>query len=278
MNQTVPDSALLSRRSMLRSGILALFGAHSLGLSLTRAASHPVTSHLSAAVDPMTVLILAKTTLDLVQGFSKKRDGLGAMLQYQIAMLGEISKQLGSIQSKLVELENLIISLPEDTRLALRLQFRSELLHTIAGAAEVYRSEVLEPSREDPGILSNARVQDKIRTTHQTVSQSRATLMQLPEGVGPHACLTAPVALALEVACAAQLEDPPPTIIGKLNSYDRWLTNMLGQQTGSIPSIQQAAATEHDRQIATLDKNPLAQRLNVGRFLIVTCPHQSSPV
>lgn len=253
----------LSRREWICLGTSALTMLHSRSSAATavRGRSLPF-------VDPITALTVAKTGIDLMNMFAKRGGGLAPMLRYQYQMLGEISAQLTSIQRQLLEIERAIGDLPDKVRKALAIQFRTELMSQIAGSIELFTEEILKPSRRDPTIFENPTIKARIFRIYSDVAQNRATLSKYEEGYGPHACMTAPVTLSLEVVCAAHLDEPAGTIVGKLNSYNNWFEKMLEDRPNSIVGIQKAAVARHDKIIENLKNNRLAQRLKIEEFKV----------
>jgi hypothetical protein len=278
MHQFVEESGNISRRRAVGLGLGALVALIAQHVTAARLSAATGQSSV-AAVDPMTAMAAANTAFSLVQRFTGSRGsdgGLGAMLRYQAELLSEVSNQLQSISTKLDELRAVLAQIPEETRLALREQFRLELLAGLAGSAVRYRTEILEPSRLDRSILSHPRGVQTLNEILSDVSRNRSTLQGLPEGRGPHACMSAPLAMALEVSCAGHLGEPALMLLGRLAANREWFDVMMGDHPQSIPSLERRALDSHEEIIRGLQRNALAQRLSINEFKLAG--RQTGPV
>ncbi|ETN96146.1 hypothetical protein [Zhouia amylolytica] len=220
-------------------------------------------------VDPVTALAVTKTALDLINNFSgPKKSAMASMLQYQNQMLDIISNQLTDIQKSLVEVENAIATLPEKFEKALKLQFQSELIAEVRGAANRYNYNYLRPSMEDPELIKNEDVRNEIRDIINIADQKLSTLKGLSGGLSPEACMIAPLALSLEVAGRSALGMPTASIKATLLKYKEWFSDMVSDKAGAIPDIQNKTMLYHDQIISKLEKNHLAKMYQLQNYKI----------
>jgi len=223
-------------------------------------------------VDPataMTAITAAKTALDIMASFSGSSDsGIAAMLRYQNALLHLIIDQLGEIQRSLLTVQNAIAVLPEQIKSALAEQFRIELIANINGAASRYITNVLSPSLSNPELINELQVQNEISNIVFIVDQNISTLLETQTGIGPEACMIAPLAMSLNIAGRTNLNYSKSVKVSQLLRYRKWFDDMLSDKPGSIKSVQKQSMIDHDRYISQLDNNPLANRLGIKNFII----------
>jgi hypothetical protein len=218
-------------------------------------------------VDPVTAMVATKTALDLISSFSgSKKNAMASMLQYQNQMLDVISNQLIDIQRSLVVVENAISQLPEQFENALKLQFQSELIAEVKGAAYRYNYNFLKPSMEDPELIKNEDVRNEIRDIINIADQKLSTLKGLSGGLSPEACMIAPLALSLEVAGRSALGMPTASIKSTLLKYKEWFSDMVSDKPGAIPDTQLKAMQNHDEILSQLDNNHLAKMYELKNY------------
>lgn len=222
------------------------------------------------AIDPFSALVATKTTLDLVSSFSGSKDNnpMTAMLQYENQMLDIISEQLKNIQEALVAVENAILHLPEQFQESLKLQYQNELIAQVRGAAQRYNDIILIPSMADPSILENESVKDELKNIIYVANQDLSTLMNLPGGLSPEACMIAPLALSLEVSGRSALNQPPAIIKSTLLKYRKWFNDMISDKTGSIPNVLSNTVALHDQILAEIENNHLAKMYKLENYKI----------
>ncbi len=220
-------------------------------------------------VDPMTALMVTKTALDLISSFSGSKDSpMAAMLQYQNQMLELISSQLDDIQQSLVNVQNAIEDLPTQFEDILKVQYQSELIAEVRGAAYRYDHIYLRPARENPDIIKNEEVKNEIRDILNIVDQKLSTLRNLKGGLSPEACMIAPIALSLEVAARTTLGMPTAIIKSTLLKYKEWFREMTGDKSGAIPDIQAQTIKEHNKILDDAMNIPLAKWYELNKHKI----------
>jgi hypothetical protein len=260
----------VNRRAFIGKSVIASIGLMLPNYHLTAFAKIPKNS--ITMVDPataMTAITAAKTTLDILASFSGSNDsGIAAMMRYQNALLHVIIDQLGEIQKSLLTVQNAIAVLPEQIKKALAEQFRIELIANINGAASRYVTNVLSPCMTDPELINNPQVQSEISNIVFIVDQNISTLNALQTGIGPEACMIAPLAMSLNIAGRTNLGHAKSIKISQLLRYKQWFDDMLSDKQGSIKSVQTQAIIDHDRYISQLENNPLANRLGIKNFTI----------
>jgi len=259
----------IGRRDFIVKSIIA-----SIGLMLPNYLNAVTKSSKSnmTTVDPataMTAITAAKTALDIMASFSGSSDsGIAAMMRYQNALLHVIIDQLGEIQKSLLTVQNSIAVLPEQIKRALAEQFRIELIANINGAASRYVTNVLSPSMANPDLIDDPQVQSEISNIVFIVDQNISTLLSLQTGIGPEACMIAPLAMSLNMAGRTNLGHASSVKVSQLLRYKQWFDDMLSDKQGSIKNVQTQAINDHDRYIDQLKNNPLANRLGISNFTI----------
>lgn len=263
------DQFLFNRKDFISKSVIA-----SIGLMLPNYlnAFSKISKNNMAMVDPataMTAITAAKTALDVMASFSGNTDsGIAAMLRYQNALLHVIIDQLGEIQKSLLTVQNAIAVLPEQIKSALAEQFRIELIANINGAASRYITNVLSPSLSNPDLINEVQVQNEISNLVFIVDQNISTLLETQTGIGPEACMIAPLAMSLNIAGRTNLNYSKSVKVSQLLRYRKWFDDMLSDKPGSIKSVQKQSMIDHDRYISQLDNNPLAKRLGIKNFII----------
>lgn len=221
----------------------------------------------SFVVDPITAITIAKTSLDIISTFSGSKDSaMAAMMRYQIALLQNIIKQLTQVQSKLIEIQNSIKELPEQFKESLEQQFKIELISEVQAAAQRYTTNVLIPSLTNPSIIQNSEVKNEINNIIFIVDQKISALALLDGGIGAQACMIAPLAMSINIACRSSLNYPKEVIYSTLIKYQRWFQDMLSDKKGSIMDQINESFGNHDLALSKLDNDRLAIRLGLNNF------------
>lgn len=253
------------REFLFRMGATAALGL--LSTTPLRSFARMEKERAPLAVDPMTAITIAKTSLDVISAFSGSKDSaMAAMMRYQIALLRNIIDQLSLVQSKLVEIQNAVSELPEQFRLSLEQQFKIELIAEVQAAAQRYATNVLAPSLINPSIIQNQEVRNEINNIIFIADQKISALALMEGGIGPQACMIAPLAMSLNIACRTSLNYPREVIVSSLIRYQNWFDDMLSTKRGSISDTLGEAARKHDSLLGTLDEDRLAQRLQLKNF------------
>ena len=259
----------IGRRDFIGKSVIA-----SIGLMLPNylTALAQSSKNIMTMADPataMTAITAAKTALDIMASFSGSSDsGIAAMMRYQNALLHVIIDQLGEIQKSLLTVQNAIAVLPEQIKRALAEQFRIELIANINGAASRYITNVLSPSMANPELINDPQVKSEISNIVYIVDQHINTLRRIQTGIGPEACMIAPLAMSLNIAGRTNLGQAKSINISQLLWYKEWFDDMLSDKQGSIKSVQTQTIIDHDRYISQLKNNPLANRLGIKNFTI----------
>jgi hypothetical protein len=221
-----------------------------------------------AAVDPMTVAMIASTSMSLIQGFVKKGDGgLSAMLRAQFELLSTVTRQLEQVQASLGRIEEAIANLPTQVREIVQRQYGDQLIAQIRGGAGDYNS-FLRAYVASPSVLNSESVRGQLADILSRAADRRSTLAVLDYGRGPEAAMVLPISMALEIACLSHLRFPAAVIRSRLVDYSNWLDLMMQPGlAGSIPSRRTQAIAAHDRLIDTaVQSNPLASKLDLAKM------------
>lgn len=219
-----------------------------------------------AAVDPLSVGMMASTAIGIIQGFSSKPDGLGAMLRAQYEMLNLMVGQLENIQQSLGRIESAIADLPGEVRDIVAEQYGNGLLAQIRGSAGNYRS-FLRAYLEDQSVLTSEPVRNQLGLILGSAADRRSTLKELDFGRGPEAAMVLPISMALEIACLSHLRFPTAVIRSRLTDYAEWIDDMMRSDlAGSIPDRRAQAMARHDEILAAAQQAPLGARLNIGKM------------
>lgn len=221
-----------------------------------------------AAVDPMTVAMIASTSIGLIQGFVKKGDGgLSAMLRAQFELLTVVIGQLDQVQASLGRIEEAIADLPEQLREIVRHQYGDQLIAQIRGGAGDYNS-FLRAYVASPSVLDSEPVRRQLGDILSRAADRRSTLAVLDYGRGPEAAMVLPISMALEIACLSHLRFPTPIIRSRLVDYSNWIDLMMRPGlAGSIPTRRAEAVATHDGLIeAAVQSNSLASKIDLGKM------------
>jgi hypothetical protein len=221
-----------------------------------------------AAADPMTLAMIASTSMGLIQGFVKKSDGgLSAMLRGQFELLLTVTRQLEQVQASLGRIEEAIADLPTQVREIVQRQYGDQLIAQIRGGAGDYNS-FLRAYVASPSVLDSESVLRQLADILSRAADRRSTLKGLDYGRGPEAAMVLPISMALEIACLSHLAFPAAMIRSRLQDYSDWMDQMVEPGlAGSIPSRRTEAIAAHDRLLdAAVQSNALALKLDLAKM------------
>ena len=200
------------------------------------------------AVDPLTAITIAQTTLNVIDGFTAKGDGgLSATLQAQLQYLELISQQVDQVILSLGQVQASLSKLPEEVRRLNELDRMVGYYDRIRALGNTFRekfaSEAESSRRELRALRADyKRVADDVQGLRGSIGNYHSLVP----------AMAAPLSLAIEIA-ARRRSGELAQIRPALDHYQLWVEAMVDRDhPSSVAAILQSLLDDHDTKLAAL--------------------------
>lgn len=218
----------------------------------------------ATAVEPMTIISTASTSLSLIRAFSKPGNGLEAMLSANSQKLDLVIDQLQGISGQLANLSVSIDSLDDKFGIFLKQQYRDELIGDISGSSIRYAT-IMDSILLDPSVTKNDAIQRNFENISQVTEAKRAALSASAEHLSPEVAMILPLCLALEIGCQGYRSMPISFMLSTLNRYEDWVRKING--TNGIQKQLIRLTKEHDEAIKEAARTDIGRKLKISQAL-----------